>query len=67
MVGDDLLEAAVQPLSVFVQDHGVSIAVKLLEREARVILHTTMESMPEMCLGEPAHAGVPGESPENSI
>ena len=38
VVGDDLLEAAVQPLPVLVQDHGVSIAVQLLEGESRVVL-----------------------------
>ena len=46
VVGDDLLEAAVQPLSVLVQDHGVSIAVKLLEREARVILPLNLLKTP---------------------
>ena len=39
VVGDDLLEANVQPIPMLVQDHAVNIAVQLLEGgEARVVL-----------------------------
>ena len=37
VVGDDLLQAAVQPLPVFVQDHGVGVPVKLLKRQPRIV------------------------------
>ena len=33
VVGDDLLEANVQPIPMLVQDHAVNIAVQLLEGE----------------------------------
>ena len=37
MIGDDLLQAAVKSLAVFVQDHRVGVPVELLERQARIV------------------------------
>ena len=46
VVGDDLLEANVQPIPMLVQDHAVNIPVQLLEGEARFILPLNLMKNP---------------------
>ena len=38
MIGHHLLQSTVEPLTVFVKDHGVGIPVQLLERQPGVVL-----------------------------
>ena len=38
MIGYHLLQSTVEPLTVFVKDHGVGIPVQLLERQPGVVL-----------------------------
>ena len=53
MGGHNLSEAGVQPLAVLVEDHGVGVAVELLEAEARVVfplnfLNGVLQEVPDV-------------------